>query len=191
MRLFLCAELPDGLRRELTVWIADLESRMTGWRWLNAHSIHLTLRFLGEVEPDMERRSREGWKRAASSAEPFRLCLTELGCVPPRGNPRVLWVGVEETRPGGVLVALARRVELAASEQGWKPERRPFRPHLTLARQRGRTRRPSASPEARPPEGAEGWVRRMTLMQSHLEPSGARYTALASYPLGREGVTDD
>ena len=189
MRLFLAADLPDELQRAVSRMLGDLPSTMTGWRWSRPGAVHLTLRFLGEVAADLDRDCRGGWERLATAAEPFRLALTDLGCFPPRGSPRVLWIGVEETRPGGILERLALEIELAARDRGFPAERRPFRAHLTLARP-GRVGRPSSPPQCDTGPRAEGWVRCLTLMQSHLEPTGARYTALASFPLGGGGETD-
>jgi 2'-5' RNA ligase len=187
MRQFLAAELPGSLRERVSELRATLEPRLDGWRWLAPDGIHLTVRFLGEVEQARDRRAREAWSRVAGDSEPFRVCLEGVGWFPERGAPRVLWVGVRETDPGGALSGLAARLEQAAREQGWEPERRPFRPHLTLARRRRDATRPEL-PE--PPVLADvaGWVRRVVLMRSHLEPGGARYTALTSYSLG--GVPD-
>jgi 2'-5' RNA ligase len=183
MRQFLAAELPGEVRRRVAEVRAGLEERLRGWRWVRTDAVHLTLRFLGEVGQDTDRRARPAWSRVAAGGEPFRLRLAGLGRFPPRGGPRVLWAGLEETEPGAALASLAAGLEGAARELGWEPERRTFRPHLTLARRR-RGARPDEPPAGAKLGEAEGWVRRIVLFQSHLEPGGARYTALESFPLG-------
>jgi 2'-5' RNA ligase len=183
MRQFLAAELPDGVRRRVTEARAGLEGRLRGWRWVRTAAIHLTLRFLGEVDEGADRRARAAWSRIAAGSEPFRLRLTKLGRFPARGGARVLWAGLEETEPGAALASLAARLESGARELGWEAELRPFRPHLTLARCR-RGARPDEPPGGESLGDAGGWVRRIVLYQSHLERGGARYTALASFPLG-------
>jgi 2'-5' RNA ligase len=183
MRLFLAAELPEPVRRSLIELQAELKGRLRGWRWVRAEGIHLTLRFLGEVDAGLDARARSAWERVARDGAPFRIRLTRPGRFPQRGAPRVLWVGLEEIEPGEALAGLAAGLERNARELGWQAEERPFRPHLTLAR-RQRGARPDGPPEEVRAVGAEGWVRRIVLFRSRLDRSGARYTALASFALG-------
>jgi len=185
MRQFLAARLPDPVREEVASLQARVSPALRGWRWLRPEGIHLTLRFLGEVEPDLDARGRELWGSAITECLPFHIRLTGLGCFPPRGQPRVLWVGIEETEPGGALAALAARLETAARELGFAAESRPFRPHLTLAR-RARSG-PTDTPDSLRENGAaDGWVREVVLHRSELKPTGARYTALRTFPLTGE-----
>jgi 2'-5' RNA ligase len=183
MRLFLAAELPDAVRVAVGRWRAQLESDVRGWRWVRPEGIHLTLRFLGEVDEHRDRSARDGWRRVAGTVEPFRVRLGELGCFPERGAPRVLWAGIDEVEPGGALARLASGLEATARERGWEGEARPFRAHLTLARRAREGHPDRLSPSHAPPRG-EGWVKEVVLFQSRLDRSGARYTALASFPLG-------
>jgi 2'-5' RNA ligase len=185
VRLFLALELPPELREVLATERARLQQSLRGWRWARPESIHLTLRFLGEVDPELDRRSRETWRAVAARSRPFRIRLGGAGRFPPRGAPRILWLGTEEVEPGDALAELAEAVERAARELGWPEERRPFRPHLTLARAE-RGGRPDPPREDRPAAGEGSVVREVALVQSHLHPSGARYTALESYPLSVE-----
>lgn len=187
MRLFLAAELPDPVRRSVSDLQAELRTRLQGWRWVRAEGIHLTLRFLGEVDEGQDGRARPAWERVARDGAPFRVRVTRPGRFPERGSPRVLWVGLEEIEPGEALARLAAGLEQRARELGWQREKRPFRPHLTLAR-RLRGARPEGPPAEACVAAAEGWVRRIVLFRSRLDRSGARYTALASFPLG--GVQD-
>jgi 2'-5' RNA ligase len=183
MRQFLAAELPGSVRRCVSDAQAGLRSMLQGWRWVRPEGIHLTLRFLGEVAEELDERARLAWGGVARACGPFRVRVSGVGRFPERGTPRVLWVGLEEIEPGDGMARLATGLERSARELGWQPEPRPFRPHLTLAR-RVRGARPDGPPdEARVP-AAEGWVRRIVLFRSRLDRSGARYTAMASFPLG-------
>ena len=78
MRLFLALEVPEAVRAGLVELRARLEPGCPGWRWVRAEAIHLTLRFLGEVDAETDRRSRESWRASAASVRPFDLQLTEL-----------------------------------------------------------------------------------------------------------------
>jgi 2'-5' RNA ligase len=145
--------------------------------------VHVTLRFLGEVA---ERRLPElsaAWRAAAAAGRPAELTATGLGTFPPRGRPRVLWVGLHDGS-GGNLAALAGLLEQAAREAGFPPEERPFAPHLTLARAGAgeAPRRPAAE------IGALGsfHAAEVTLYRSLPGRGGAVHTPLERYPVGRD-----
>lgn len=182
MRQFLALDLPQEMREAIAALQSDLKGECPGWRWLPPRGIHLTLRFLGEVGQQRDRQAREAWSRAAAAIAPFRFRLSGIGRFPSGGRPRVLWVGVDETSGGGSLPELHRGLEQAAREVGFEPERRPFRPHLTVARA-ARSGRPVAPGEAVFESAIEIEAREVVLFRSDLEPAGARYTALAGFAL--------
>jgi RNA 2',3'-cyclic 3'-phosphodiesterase len=185
LRLFLAVELPLETREALGRLQAELRRVTAGWRWVRPEGIHLTLRFLGEV-PDAEQgRTHRAWSDAAARCRPCRFGLRGLGTFPGPGRPRVLWVGVEETpETAGALSETAAEIEAAARSLGFPAEARGFRPHLTLAR--AAKPRPSPVPEhLRAVELDGGEAREVVLIRSQLLPSGARYTALERFPLGR------
>ena len=184
MRLFLAAELPVAVRERLIEVREQLAGGLRGWRWVRPEGVHLTLRFLGEVDEARDRSARPAWQDAVASVSRFQLRLSGLGRFPDRGAPRVLWMGVEETEPGGALATLAETLEGVARELGWTAETRAFRPHMTLAR-RTRGGRPDDPTARQAGESAAGWVREVTLIRSRLEPRGASYTELDRFPLGR------
>jgi 2'-5' RNA ligase len=187
MRLFLALEIPDRIRRLLAGMRGDLEHSWPGWRWVRPEGIHLTLRFLGEVEPALDAECRQAWADAVVGISPFDLRLGRLGRFPGGGKPRVLWVGLEEPGGEGQLAGLAARVENSARECGFPPEKRPFRPHLTLARA-ARGARPHWADGIRIETGEPFSVGSLVLFRSQLNPSGARYTALERFELkGRNG----
>ena len=183
MRLFLAAGLPDELLGQVADVRTTLAAQLDGWRWVRSGSVHLTLRFLGEVAAESDGGARGAWRRVAAAARPFRIRLGGVGRFPASGRPRVLWLGVEETCPGDALAALAAELELAARASGWDAESRAFHPHLTLARGR-RGARPDEPPGAAVRAGSGVRVRDLVLYSSRLESGGARYTALESFPLG-------
>lgn len=132
IRLFVGIELPDTVRERLG-WIC---CDVPGARWVEPGQMHLTLRFIGEVDEivfdDVDARLAE--VRAAR----FPLAVRGVGHFPPRGVPRLLWAGLERSEP---LVALQRRVEAAVVRAGVEPEARRFAPHVTLARLDGTPQR--------------------------------------------------
>lgn len=187
-RLFVACELPGEAKDALAAVQRLLQERGTeGLRWVRPEGIHLTLKFLGEVPA----RRLEAIERALARAvqEPFSLSvwLGRLGSFGGSTGLRVVWVGLE----GDVeeLARLAARVEGALDPLGFPRERRPFAAHLTLARVKE-----GASPQDRrrlfelvrslePPPLPGATLETVSLMQSTLEPGGARYQCLARFPI--------
>ena len=124
-RLFVAIDLPETVKSSLS----QISGEMAGAKWVAGAEIHLTLRFIGEVDPETFSRIRK--KLSAVSSPPFALSLTGVGHFPPHGHPRVLWVGLE---PRPELVLLQQQVEAALQQTGIAAEERPFSPHITLAR---------------------------------------------------------
>jgi 2'-5' RNA ligase len=180
LRLFLAVELGalrDSLDALARSWCGDSRD----WRRVASASMHLTLRFLGEVQGAREIELREQWREAARGVGPFELALGAPGQFPPRGPARVLWCGVRE-EPRGRLSLLAERIEVAAVAAGFEPGKRRFRPHVTLARVRGRPARRDV-PDWRGSGMGAVPVEAVVLFRSKLGPGGARYTALERFPL--------
>jgi RNA 2',3'-cyclic 3'-phosphodiesterase len=156
-----------------------------GVAWVATDNVHLTLKFLGQVDVARLGEVRDALDRAVSAARPFDLSVHGLGGFPTAARPRVIWAGVGD----GVapLADLAARVDAALERVGFEREARPFSPHLTL----GRVREPRRDPrlEAAIVEGGGErfgtlHVTRVSLMRSDLSPRGARYAVLASHELG-------
>jgi len=183
MRAFLAVDLPVGVRAAIAALQNRLGPQMPGWRWVRPESIHLTLRFLGDVPDDIASTGGHGWAQAARAVRTFGIVARGLGCFPAAQRPRVLWIGIQEIDGPGCLASLAAAFERGAQELGFAPEPRPFQPHLTLARaERGVRTLPVARPDAEIAEPIP--VTHAVLFQSELLPSGARYTALGRFPLG-------
>lgn len=123
-RLFTGIEIPDDIRERL----ARLKSPLPGARWLEPSNMHVTLRFAGDIENHVARDFAN--ELAAIEMPAFEIRLVGIGVF--GGNsPRSLWAGVEA---GPELETLARANERAARAAGLAPEKRAFKPHVTLAR---------------------------------------------------------
>lgn len=193
LRLFVAVDLPAGAKESLAATVGQLRGvTPAGVRWVNPAGIHLTLKFLGEVDGGLAAPLRAGLQEAAAGMEKaaFPLHLDGLGVFPNRREPRVIWAGI-----GGDLGTLAEvqgRVEDAAAALGLARERRAFRPHLTLGRVRdgvtpaARRELGSAVAEQGASLAAEyGWmVEEISLIRSVLTPQGAVYTTLGTARLG-------
>ncbi len=194
IRAFIALAISSSAKSALANVMQRLaEQAPTGVRWVDPAGMHLTLKFLGNVEPGLVDGIIEAMARPAAGASPFSIHLSGLGVFPNERRPRVLWAGVE----GGLdaLRELREQIEEAVSGLGFPRERRPFSPHLTLGRVRepvssGSLRRISAAVTSTSLEPTGPWlVESVQLMRSTLTPGGARYSALASIPLGSAGDT--
>ena len=126
-RLFTAIEVPDEIREELY----SLHQPLPGARWIQRENYHLTLRFAGDIDNVL---AREFIANLASiEVDAFEVTVSGLGAF--GGNdPRAIWAGVE---PCAGLDHLARAHEKAARNAGLPPDKREFKPHITLARLSG------------------------------------------------------
>ena len=189
LRAFVAVDLPPAVRGAVEGVIGELRSRANdGVRWVRPEGVHLTLKFLGDIDEDSVPQVSGALDRRAASAVPFDLFLEGVGAFPNARRPRVIWIGLD----GGLepLLALQQAIEQELEGLGFARERRPFNPHLTLGRirdgisapQRGRLS--EALAEVRVQPGVELPVREVSLMRSDLRPSGAVYTRLHAAELG-------
>lgn len=178
MRLFIAVGLDEVIRQNLSKAQERLRSARCSVKWVQPELMHITLRFLGEVEEQRIPQLQEVMAAAASGIAPFGLAVVGLGAFPERGAPRVLWAGV---RDNGSLATLNHRLEEGLRRLGFAPEERPFSPHLTI----GRVKDPRGANALRGPLAAEGasefgscTISELVLMQSVLSPAGPTYTPL-------------
>jgi RNA 2',3'-cyclic 3'-phosphodiesterase len=189
-RIFCAVELPDEVKSRVAGHVEGLRAQFPHVRasWEKPEKLHVTLKFLGEIESSRVEDLSVAASRAAASVEPFALTIAESGAFPPHGQPRVLWLGVEDA--SGRLAGLQRSLEDACAHSGFAREPRPFRPHLTLARLRspqGARELAAAHREARF-EPQTFTVSKLVVMRSELGPGGSRYSSLSSSPLAAHSV---
>ena len=188
MREFLAIPLPEALRRAVASSRDVLAAEGDGWRFVRDDGFHLTLRFLGEVDPSRRDVLDAAWREAAKGSGRLALRLRGAALFPATGRPRVLWLGLEDETRDGLLARLADRVERAARAQGFAPEARPFAAHVTLARvQRGA--RVAVPPVERVGDLGTFVADRLVLYRSELDRGGSHYHENASYPLAAEGAS--
>jgi 2'-5' RNA ligase len=174
-RLFVAIRPPENIRDLLI----DAMDDTPDFRWQDEDQLHLTLRFVGEVERPVADDLADALARIRSS--PFDIRVKGAGRFEQR-NSGALWAGVEPREP---LAALAAKVERVCVGIGLEPERRAFHPHITLARWKGRrTREVADFLERRRGLASEPFsVREFILFESRLGRHGAHYEAAASYRL--------
>ena len=175
-RLFVAIRPPEPIRDLLV----DAMDQSADFRWQDDEQLHITLRFVGEVD----RPAADDLADALGliRAPPLELRIAGVGRFEQR-NSGALWAGVEPKPP---LAALAAKVERACQSIGLAPERRAFHPHITLARWKGRrTREVHGFLERRAGLASPPFaVDRFILFESRLSRHGAHYEEVAAYPLG-------
>ena len=181
-RAFLAVELPENVQGEIARAAGPLrEVAPEDARFVPPDNLHLTLKFLGNLEAENLPRLLRGTLPRLAKAEPFEIELGGFGAFPSARAARILWVGVSE----GVvpLARLARGLDAAASRVGVERERRPYRGHLTVARLRQPAEVPIVGLEG--PSGVKVLVREVVLFRIDLSQMGARYSPMVRIPLGK------
>ncbi|BCU80700.1 hypothetical protein JIR001_04830 [Polycladomyces abyssicola] len=134
-RLFVAVRLDRPRRQLLTRWCDQIRS--TGWdafgKWVHPEDYHITLFFLGACKPEQVPYLQQQLTRVARKQTPFTLKLKDIGVFGIPRRPRILWAGVDGEVPA--LNTLQQEVVQALTPLGFQREDRPFRPHITLARQ--------------------------------------------------------
>ncbi len=166
----------EQMQQSLRTYGADV-------RWVAIPSIHLTLKFLGEVDPDTIPKLAESFENAAKSLHSFDLRLHGLGCFPNHRNPRVIWCGIDGDTEG--LSLLQQQVETACASFGFPPETRAFHPHLTLGRVNGKRNLQPLIDCIKIGSDLESSFKadHFNIYKSTLKPQGAVYTVLKTIPL--------
>lgn len=183
MRTFIAVPLSEECQAILDQMQQSLRASEAKVRWVAIPSIHLTLKFLGEVYPEAVSGLYALLSESVQSERRFELRLHGLGCFPNARNPRVVWCGIDGETDS--LLRLQRIVESACAKMGFDPEDRTFRPHLTLGRVQGRRNmqplvdRIAAGSDLECSFSADCFH----IYKSSLKPQGAVYTVLHTIAL--------
>lgn len=182
-RIFIAIELPAIVRQKLKAHIDGLRSALPDVRasWSREDNLHLTLKFLGDTPVTKVEALEQAAQRAASRVEPFEIVVGGCGAFPPKGQPRVLWIGIED--PSGRLALLHRALEDECANAGFPYEERPFHPHLTIAR----IRKPHDSRQLAvvhkeirfEPETV--FASELAVIRSELRSEGSRHTVISRH----------
>lgn len=179
LRLFVAIEIPEGVKDGVEAAFAPWREAFPKARWVPRENQHVTLKFLGRTWPRLVDWVPEQVEAAAAAVPRFTVRLQGVGSFPSAKRGRALWAGFENADPIG---ALAAEIEAALVDE-FPSEKRPFHPHLTVAR---------SDPPLKLPAGYSGtelesdeWeVDHVVLFRSHLGRPAPRYEPLARFPLG-------
>ncbi len=180
LRLFVATDVPEDVRAHVETAVAPIRARHPKARWVPSRNQHVTLKFLGSTWPRLVERVISTVREVAGAHAPFETRVAEVGAFPSPRRARVLWVGLED--PAGRLAAIAGDLDAALAED-FRPERRAFTPHLTVAR---------FDPPVPLEEDLPGIdvrsrpfaVEHLVLYRSHLQRPAPVYEALSTAPLG-------
>ncbi|HEY4389564.1 MAG TPA: RNA 2',3'-cyclic phosphodiesterase [Ktedonobacteraceae bacterium] len=188
-RTFIALEMNQDQQRHLTEVIRQVTRVLPDVHFVDPAGIHLTLAFLGELNDEQLAQATEATAWAAQQSLPYSYRLSRIGTFGSSQSPRVIWIGIEE--PTGALLRLHRIVNQQLELRGFATDKRPFSPHLTLAR----VKRPLspleqqhlqellAGKQATITSSAIYSVRALNVMKSELLRTGAHYTVLRACPL--------
>jgi len=185
IRAFIAIELPESVRADIGDLQKSLAASGLKLRWVKPQNIHLTLKFLGDAGRETIGDFCDSIAAAAANYEVFDIRPRGVGCFPGVKNPRVIWVGLSGDLD--VLGRLQADVEADLIPLGFKPEKRPFRGHLTIGRIKGGLNPKKLADRLRTHTEFATDVFRVThvvLFQSILQPAGPEYTPLCKIPLG-------
>jgi 2'-5' RNA ligase len=188
VRLFVALPVPAAVREELRGLQTELRTRLSGdcVRWTRPEQIHLTFRFLGEVEIGQVEGLVAAVRGVCDQFAPLQLRAERMGVFPHARSPRVVWVSVQDE--GGELSRLQPALSEAAGRFTQHKEEKSFTGHLTIGRLRN-VRATQARVLAEFVEGVKNQVfgqwtaDQVEILRSELSPAGSRYSSVASLPL--------
>ena len=186
IRTFVCIEVPPSIKARIEELQRALRRSDVPISWVKPSNIHLTIKFLGDVEASRMDDVRQAVERASAGIPPFEITVEGAGCFPSAKSPRVLWVGLNPMPD--VLRTLHSNLEAALEHAGFAREAKRFSPHLTMARIRDPFRARATVEELI----AAGFAAEtfpahdVIVMRSDLHPSGSIYTPQAVVHLSAE-----
>ena len=183
VRTFIAITIPDQIRKMISDLQIVLKTYDVNVKWVRTESIHITLKFLGDVQKEKINDISQAVENAASGIKPFEISVDKTGVFPGKQRPRVLWVGVE--KGSEKLAELAGRIDVNLQTLGFEKEQRRYSGHLTIGR-------------VRSPHGIQHMIDKMMtspineevipikdiiVMKSDLQKTGAVYTPLHTIKL--------
>jgi 2'-5' RNA ligase len=188
IRTFVAVELPETIKKELVRIQHDLRNpKQSFMKWVDPKGMHLTLKFLGNVKVNLTGPITEALQESCREQRPFSLEIKGLGVFPDHKRPRVLWIGI--TTGQDFLTGLQKSIDDKLSSLGFIREKRPFSPHITLARVGDRANAQEIADFVKTlqnfsyDKSHSVDIDCVYFIMSQLFPSGAVYTTLAGVKL--------
>ncbi|HEX9917328.1 MAG TPA: RNA 2',3'-cyclic phosphodiesterase [candidate division Zixibacteria bacterium] len=183
MRTFIAIELPSDTKEKIEEAISPFRKLNLSVSWVKSKNLHLTLKFLGEVDEKKVDDIVLALEQAVKGKEKFEMDLKDFGTFPNLKRPRVIWIGIEKGKES--LIVIQNEIEKELSKLGFPQEEKGFSPHLTIGRVK------SAEGIERLTEQIKNVnfvvedieVGEVVLMRSQLHPQGAAYTPIRKFKL--------
>jgi len=182
IRCFLAIELPAEIKSDIDHYLAGLKKFSPSIRWTRSTNIHITLKFLGDIETEILSKVTSALISISEIFKPFTISIAGSGVFPGEKNPRVIWLGIKSDIDN-MFYKNYQWIENKLGLLGFEKERRKFSPHLTI----GRIKHPQNMTnlfdymKEKPFPEKQFLVNEIVLMQSILKPSGAEYTMLHKF----------
>ncbi|HKX29280.1 MAG TPA: RNA 2',3'-cyclic phosphodiesterase [Blastocatellia bacterium] len=183
MRTFIAIDIPSEVKDALAALQNELRGAGADVAWVNPESIHITLKFLGEIEKKRISEVEQVCVKSGEESPTFKLSLNGPGVFPNPRHPRVLWVGLSgDVRP---LERLQEQLEERLAAIGFDPEEMDFRPHLTIGRVKSNRNAGEliAQAERYSVPALSFLVEEIVVMKSDLHQEGAIYKKLSAAKL--------
>ncbi len=183
VRSFIAVDIPGSVRDKLDDLLDKLKRSQADVKWVKSKSIHITLKFLGNIEEARLPKIKEIIGKVAENIKPFTVSIEGTGAFPNDRRPRVLWVGVQ--KGSETLTHLAEDLDSQLTSLGFEREKRSYSPHLTLGRVRSSKNIDTVIDVMHSMRFQAGDFLNETilLMKSDLRPDGAVYTVLEKIKL--------
>jgi len=181
MRAFIAIEIPENIRSILAKLQDQLKASGADVKWVERQNIHLTLKFLGDIDDVLREKIGAALGAAAADNQPFRAVIGLCGAFPNVDYPRVIWVGISE---GDTQTKkIARDLEDRLSKLGLAKDERAFASHITIGRVRSPSKRKNLTHALA--DQAQNLAKlnlvfnisKLTLFKSTLSPKGPVYAA--------------
>ena len=184
LRLFISIDTPPKIKSLISRVISKIKETGADVKWEPPEKLHATIKFLGNADEGLVGRIASVLEEICVRQDGIDVRYANLGCFPERGQPRVIWIGIEDR--ADALKRLNDSIEDVMATIGFSREERKFTPHLTIGRVKGRknlhrllTRMETITFESEPVVIGE-----LALMKSELGPGGSVYTTLKLIPFG-------
>ena len=181
IRCFLAVELSESLKQEAQIFVEGIKTEYPVFRFIPSQNWHLTLHFFGDLSSAQAEEIQLRLPDFLGKTQPFSISLEHMGVFPDERKPRILWLGVSGDT--SKLLALKKQVDQALKKLRFEIEKRPFHPHLTIARSKNQFSKTALNLTREFKTKTIDSIRHLTLFQRSLSPQGAVYTVLKTFPL--------
>ena len=181
MRAFIAVEIDDLTKQKISDLISNLKKSKTDVKWITEDQMHLTLKFLGNIDKDKVRDIANTLSNISNNFKSFTISLSNIGAFPNLNRPRVIWLGID--KGAGYLKNLNEKIENELEKLGFEKEDREFNPHLTLGRvktSKDLSELKKLLNETRFSLKNDININELILFQSTLTPRGATYSKLST-----------